>query len=196
MKNIRKSRFGQALSPSMMKTFLRGVLVLVISAITAAYPDRVAAAAIFPESGPSVFRLPHQGGVLEIPILPTGIGEMRQQWKGWASWDGRVYLLMGCKRLPTAKEWEALNQQGLRYEGHLPPLGYFVSAPADFSQSLLKQILFPNSPILAIAPVDPLFCQTSCNTRRFNSSNPEASPENPRIGKPAVCTGVTPLITL
>ncbi|MEY4913541.1 MAG: hypothetical protein RL025_1368, partial [Bacteroidota bacterium] len=75
MKNIRKSRFGQALSPSTMNIFLRGVLVLVISAIAAAHPNRVAAAAVFSESGPSVFRLPHQGGVLEIPILPTGIGE-------------------------------------------------------------------------------------------------------------------------
>jgi hypothetical protein len=129
---------------------------LVISAIAAAYPDRVAAAAVFSESGLSVFRLPHQGGVLEIPILPTRIGEMRQQWKGWASWDGRVYLLLGCKRLPTVTEWDALNQQGLRFEGYLPPLGYFVSAPADYNKSLLKQLTFPKSPILAIAPVDPL----------------------------------------
>ncbi len=156
MKNNQKSRFGQALSPSTMNLFLRGVLVLVISAIAAAHPNRVAAAAVFSESGPSVFRLPHQGGVLEIPILPTGIGEMRQQWKGWASWDGRVYLLMGCKHLPTATEWEALNQEGLRFEGYLPPLGYFVSASADFSQSLLKQLILQKSSILAIAPVDPL----------------------------------------
>lgn len=126
MENFQKSRFGAALNPSTMKTFLKGFLVLVISAIAAAYPIGTAASAVLSESGPSVFRLPHQGGVLEIPILPTRIGEMRQQWKGWAAWNGRIYLLMGCKRLPTATEWEALNQQGLLFEGYLPPLGFCV----------------------------------------------------------------------
>jgi len=152
MKNLQLTRFGYALRSLWMRPWLGRGLVLVLGVLLA---GRDAMAAVPSESGPKSVLIPHQGGVLEIPTLPTRPVEWRKQWNDWASWDGRVYLMMGCERLPTATEWEQLNVLGLRYEGYLPPLGYFVSAPDQYNKKLLKHLTDPKSPVLALNPVTP-----------------------------------------
>ncbi|MFZ9969391.1 MAG: S8 family serine peptidase [Bacteroidia bacterium] len=90
---------------------------------------------------------------------------MRKIWETWTSWDGRHYLLMGCKRLPTSSEWNQFNQQGLRFEGFLPPLGYLVSVPEHFSRELFSLLSGPGSMVQALVPVDPLIKLSSLLVR-------------------------------